>query len=197
MSHLTLKMPSFLLWIIWEIMFMCVWSLWRSGYAIRLSICSRAEAVEPNCGAKSTKQRTQQTRQRIRKLLRKKRAATYDHKETPEVSTEADTECKEFRMKQQQEAFQMLLSSHLVQLVWYRAVVEALIQLRKQDEKPLYVNAAVQTLPLPPSPPLPSESHVQVDPPDPILPRVRPPSPLPPITTPEPPEAQHVDPTPT
>src|SRR5438034_2746229 len=173
-SHLTLKMPSFLLWIIWEIMFTCVWSLWRSGYVIRLSISSRAEAVEPNCGAKPTK-RTQRTRQRIRKLLRKKRAATYDHKETPEVNTEADTECKEFRMKQQQEAFQMLLSSHLVQLVWYRAVVEALIQLRKQDEKPplrpSYVNAGVQTLPLPPSPSLPSKSHVQVDPPDPILPR--------------------------
>ena len=106
-------------------------------------------------------------------------------------------ECKEFRMKQQQEVFQMLLSSHLVQLVWYRAVVEALIQLRKQDEKPSYVNAGVQTLPLPPlPPPLPAESHVQVDPPDPILPRVRPPSPLSSITTPEPPEAQHVDPTP-
>src|SRR5204862_5860711 len=108
MSHLTLKMPSFLLWIIWEIMFMCVWSLWRSGYAIRLSICSRAEAVEPNCGAKPTKQRTQQTRQRNRKLLRKKRAAMYDHKETPEVNPEADTECSKaaFRMKQQQEALE-------------------------------------------------------------------------------------------
>ena len=106
------------------------------------------------------------------------------------MNTEADTECKEFRMKQQQEAFQMLLSSHLVQLVWYQAVVEALIQLRKQDEKLLYINAAVQTLPLPPSSPLPAKSHVQVDPPDPILPRVRPPSPLPPITTPEPPAVE-------
>ena len=161
-------MPSFLLWIIWEIMFTCVWSLWRSGYAIRLSICSRAEAVEPNCGAKPTKQRTQRTRQRIRKLLRKKRAATYGHKgqPTPEVSTEADTECKEFRMKQQQKALehQVLLSSHLVQLVWYQVYIEALIH--------------VQMLSLPSSPPpLPAKLHVQVDPPDSILPRVRPSSP--------------------
>src|SRR5438034_2352347 len=102
---------------------------------------------------------------------------------TPEVNPEADTECKAFRMKQQQEALerQALLSSHLVQLVWYQAYVEALIH--------------VQMLPLPPPPPpLPAESHVQVDPPDPILPRVRPPSPLPSITMPEPIEAQHVDP---
>src|SRR5438034_10884483 len=63
-SRLTLKMPSLLLWIIWEIMFTCVWSLWRSGYGIRLSICSQAEAVEPNCGAKPTKH-TQRTRQQI------------------------------------------------------------------------------------------------------------------------------------
>src|SRR6266487_5834034 len=75
----------------------------------------------------------------------------------------------------------MLLSSHLVQLVWYRAYVEALIH--------------VQKLPLPPSPPLPAKSHVQVDSPDPILPRVRPPSPsLSSITMPEPLEVQHVDP---
>src|SRR5438034_11732447 len=105
---------------------------------------------------------------------------------TPEVNPEADTECKAFRMKQQQEALehQALLSSHLVQLVWYRAYIEALIH--------------VQMLPLPPPPPpLPAESHVQVDPPDPILPRVRPPSPsLPLITMPEPLEAQHIDSTP-
>src|SRR5438034_3690384 len=96
-SRLTPKMPSFLLWIIWEIMFTCVWSLWRSGYAIRLSLYSRAEAVEPNCGAKPTKQRTQRIRQRSQKLLRKKQDAMYDCKRqpTPEVNTEADTECKE------------------------------------------------------------------------------------------------------
>src|SRR6266487_2947129 len=117
-------------------MFTCVWSLWRSGYAIRLSLYSQAEAVEPNCGAKPTKQRTQRTRQQSQKLLRKKQAATHNYKKTSEVSTEADTKCKEFRMKQQQKVFQMLLSSHLVQLVWYQAVVEALIQLQKQDEKP-------------------------------------------------------------
>ena len=87
-------------------------------------------------------------------------------------------------MKQQQKVLecQMLLSSHLVQLVWYRVYVEALIH--------------VQMLPLPPPPLLPSESHVQVDPPDPILSRVRPPSPSPAsLTMPEPIEAQHVDPT--
>jgi len=57
------------------------------------------------------------------------------------MSTEADTECKEFRMKQQQEAFQMLLSSHLVQLVWYRAVVGSLIQLHVQQHEKLPLRA--------------------------------------------------------
>ena len=43
-------------------------------------------------------------------------------------------------MKQQQKVFQMLLSSHLVQLVWYRAVPEALIQLHIQ----LHVESPLQ-----------------------------------------------------
>ena len=96
----------------------------------------------------------------------------------PEVDMEADTECKTaYRMKQQQEAFQMLLSSHLVQLVWYCAVVEACVQLHKLHAKSSlpYVDAGVQTLPLPPPLPTPLD---QVDPPPISLPRIRSSSPL-------------------
>ena len=70
----------------------------------------------------------------------------------------------------------MLLSSYLVQLVWYRAIIEACVQLHKLHAKsPLpYVDAGVQTLPLPPPLPTPPD---QADPLSP-LPRVRPSSPL-------------------
>src|SRR5436190_2246530 len=161
-------MLRFLLWLILKTVSKCLWrlwSLWRFRYAIRLSLCSQSETVEPNNCIKPTKPTTKkhakETIQQSRKLLRKKRDAMYNCKgqPTPEVNLEADTECKAFRMKQQQEVLerQALLSSHLVQLVWYRAYVEALIH--------------VQMLSLPPPPPLlPAKSHVQFDPPEPILP---------------------------
>src|SRR5437016_2770512 len=124
-------MPSILLWLILEMSMWSLWSLWRSGYAIRLSLSRNCETVEPRTKptkpAKRTKRRNRSRRQ-LQARKRDKRDAMYGRKEprTPEVDAEADTESSKAacRMKQQQEAFQMLLSSHLVQLVWYQAIVE-------------------------------------------------------------------------
>ena len=156
-----------------------LWSLWRSGYAIRLSFRSRSRETVESSGAKPTK-RTKRARRRSRKLLRARQAAMYGRKgKAPEVDMEADTGCKAAcRMKQLQALErQALLSSHLVQLVWYRAVVEACVQLHKLHAKsPLpYVDAGVQTLPLPPPLPTPLD---QVDPPPTPLSHIRSPSPL-------------------
>ena len=95
-----------------------LWSLWRSGYMIRLSFRSQSRETVESSEAKPTKH-TKRARCRSRKLLRARQAAMYGRKgKAPEVDMEADTECKAaYRMKQQQEAFQMLLSSHLIQLV--------------------------------------------------------------------------------
>src|SRR5438034_3980148 len=130
-------MLRFLLWLISKAVPKCLWrlwSLWRSRYAIRLSLCSRSETVEPNnCTKPTPTKHAKETIRRSRKLVRKKQDAMYDRKgqSTPEVNKEADTESK-VRMKQQQEALerQALLSSHLVQLVWYRAYIEALIHVQ-------------------------------------------------------------------
>ena len=93
MSCLILKMLSFLLWIIWKIMFICMWNLWCSDYAIWLSICFWVEAVELNCEFKFTSTKyIQQIRQWNQKLLWKKQAVMYDHKKISKVSMKIDCE---------------------------------------------------------------------------------------------------------
>src|SRR5436190_1497248 len=94
------------------------------------------------------------------------------------MDMEADTRCKAAcQMKQQQEAFQILLSSHLVHLLSYRTITEACVQLHElhSTSPSPYASAVAQPLSLPP-PPTPPLDHVS---PPPIpLPRIRSSSPL-------------------